>query len=67
MASIEQNLFYQRRYQKEVTTKIHSPIYGAHLGRKKTCNKVTERMYRPGLKNEVIDMRRDDKQIGINC
>ncbi len=48
-------------------TKIHSPIYGAHLGRKKTCNKVTERMYRPGLKNEVIDMRRDDKQIGINC
>jgi hypothetical protein len=50
-----------------VITKIHSPIYGAHLGRKKTCNKVTERMYRPGLKNEVIDMRRDDKQIGINC
>jgi len=39
-----------------VITKIHSSIYGAHLGRKKTCNKVIERMYRPGLKNEVIEI-----------
>ncbi len=26
------------------------------MGRKKTCNKVIERMYRPGLKNKVIEI-----------
>jgi hypothetical protein len=45
-----------KQISQEVITKIHSLIYGAHLGRKKTCNKVIERMYRPGLKNEVIEI-----------
>ena len=32
-----------KQITQEVITKIHSSIYGAHLGRKKTCNKVIER------------------------
>jgi hypothetical protein len=47
-----------KQISQEVITKIHSVIYGAHLGRKKTCNKVIERMFRPGLKNEVIEIEK---------
>jgi acetoin utilization deacetylase AcuC-like enzyme len=45
-----------KQISQESITKIHSSTYGAHLGRKKTCNKVIERMYRPDLKNEVIEI-----------
>jgi hypothetical protein len=45
-----------KQITQAVITKILSSIYGVHLGRKKTCNKVIERMYRPGLKNEVIEI-----------
>jgi hypothetical protein len=45
---------------KQITTKvieqIHSSIYNAHLGRKKTVAKITERMYRPFLKNDIINV-----------
>jgi hypothetical protein len=45
---------------KQITTKvieqIHSSIYNAHLGGKKTLAKITERMYRPFLKDDIINV-----------
>ena len=40
-----------KHISQEVITKIHSSVYGAHLGRKKTSSKEIERMYRPGPNN----------------
>jgi hypothetical protein len=40
----------------EVITQIHTSVYNAHLGRKKTMHKIIERMYRPKLKEEIINI-----------
>ena len=37
----------------QVITQIHSSLYNAHLGRKKTTSKITERLYRPLLAERV--------------
>ncbi len=35
---------------------IHSSVYHAHLGRNKTIKKMTDRIYKPFLKIEIIEM-----------
>ena len=47
-----------KQITKEVVEQIHTSIYNAHLGRKKTMQKITERMYRPQLKHEIINVVR---------
>ena len=37
----------------KIITQIHASIYNAHLGRKKTNGKITERMYRPFLSKRI--------------
>jgi hypothetical protein len=45
-----------KQMTNEVIEQIHSSIYNAHLGRKKTMQKIIERMYRPKLKEKVIEV-----------
>jgi hypothetical protein len=40
----------------KVIEQIHSSIYNAHLGRKKAIAKITERMNRPFLKDDIINV-----------
>jgi hypothetical protein len=40
----------------ETIKQIHSSVYHAHLGRNKTIKKITDRMYKPFLKSEIIEM-----------
>ena len=38
---------------KQVIRQIHSSVYNAHLGRKKTAQRIVSRMYRPDLKDDI--------------
>ncbi len=40
----------------ETKKQIHSSVYHAHLGRNKTIKKLTDRMYKPFLKREIIEV-----------
>jgi len=43
-----------KQITNEVIEQIHSSVYNAHLGRKKTMEKIIQRMYRPFLKEDII-------------
>jgi hypothetical protein len=40
---------------KEVIQQVHGSVYNAHLGRKKTMVKIMKRMYRPKLREEIVE------------
>jgi hypothetical protein len=40
----------------EIIKQIHSSVYHAHVGRNKTIKKITDRIYKPFLKSEIIEM-----------
>jgi hypothetical protein len=43
---------------RKVIEQIHTSVYNAHLGRKKTMQKIIERLYRPQFKEEIINVVR---------